>query len=87
MKTKRKLVEKKIFKHSKNFVDYNYLSNFLKGFKERFSFTDLSSQERFEIFIDEFSKYCGDDSQDFKDYLYLLFETDPVLMKEVKKFV
>ncbi len=85
MKTKKKELEKKNAK--KDPVIIRYLSKFLNEFKLKYSYTDLTFEEKLQIFVSEFSKYCGDDSEEFKNYLSLIIETDPMLTNKLRELI
>ncbi|MCS6893806.1 MAG: hypothetical protein NZO16_04490 [Deltaproteobacteria bacterium] len=63
------------------------LSNFVNNFMRMYQHTDLTFEQRVELFVSEFCKHLGNESIDFKNYLALVIETDPSIQSFLKKYI
>ncbi|MCS6962084.1 MAG: hypothetical protein NZT61_06250 [Deltaproteobacteria bacterium] len=89
MKLKRKEFEKKVNKAGvkKNSSSLNpnlqkALKEFFEKFKSKLSNSDLNQADKIDLFVEEFSKWFGDSTDEFKSYLYVLLETNPKILRE-----
>jgi len=82
MKSKRKeqKVEKVKFKSAKALEKREFFKQLLRECALSLRDKAMASREQLlEVLVEAICKKVGDDSEEFKNYLYFLIESDPVL--------